>query len=65
MFVVYRGKQDNALDTPSVWRYSAKDALRSPGVSAVDEFRKVIVAAEKQRDAKPWAGSDLRRAASV
>jgi len=51
--MVYHGKQNNALDTPSVWRYSAKDALRSPGVPAVDEFRKVIVEAEKQRAAKP------------
>ena len=53
VFMVYHGKQNNALDTPSVWRYSAKDALRSPGVPAVDEFRKVIVEAEKQRAAKP------------
>jgi hypothetical protein len=53
MFVVYRGKQDNALDTASVWRYSAKDALRSPGVPAVDEFKRVIIEAEKQQAAKP------------
>ena len=53
MFVVYRGKRDNALDAPSVWRYNAKDALRSPDVPAVDAFRKLILAAEKQRDAKP------------
>ena len=53
MFVVYRGKRDDALDYPSVWRYSAKDALRSPGVPAVDEFRKVIAEAEKQQAANP------------
>jgi hypothetical protein len=53
MFVVYRGKRDNALDAPSVWRYNAKDALRSPDVPAVDAFRNLILAAEKQRDAKP------------
>ena len=29
-FAVYRGKRDNALDTAPVWRYSEKDALRSP-----------------------------------
>lgn len=52
-FVVYRGKRDDALDYPSVWRYSAKNALRSPGVPAVDEFRKVITEAEKQRAANP------------
>jgi hypothetical protein len=50
-FMVYRGKRDNALDYPAVWRYSAKDALRAPGVPAVDAFRKLIVEAEKQRAA--------------
>lgn len=47
-FAVYRGKRDDPLDSSPVWRYSAKDALRSPAVPAVDEFRKVIVEAEKQ-----------------
>jgi len=31
-----------------VWRYVGKDGLRSPGVPAVDEFRKAVVEAEKQ-----------------
>jgi hypothetical protein len=53
MFVVYRGKRDDALDSPAVWRYSAKDALRSPGVPAVDAFRKLIAEAEKQQAATP------------
>ena len=53
MFVVYRGKRDNALDTPAVWRYSTRDALSSPGVPAVDAFRKLIAEAEKQQAAKP------------
>jgi hypothetical protein len=53
MFVVYRGKRDDPLDTPAVWRYNAKDALRSPDVPAVDAFRKVVLEAEKQRDSKP------------
>lgn len=48
-FTVYRGKRDNALESASVWRYSAKDALISPAVPAVDEFRKLIVEAEKQQ----------------
>lgn len=48
-FTVYRGKRDNALEAPSVWRYSAKDALSSPAVPAVDEFRKLIIEAEKQQ----------------
>lgn len=53
MFAVYRGKSDNALNAPAVWRYNEKDGLRSPGVPAVDAFRKVIVEAEKQRAARP------------
>jgi hypothetical protein len=53
MFVVYRGQRDNPLDYPSVWRYAAKDALRSPGVPAVDEFRKAVIEAEKQQGKNP------------
>jgi hypothetical protein len=53
MFVVYRGKSGVGLDGPPVWRYIAKDALRSPAVPAVDEFRKLIAEAEKQRAATP------------
>jgi hypothetical protein len=52
-FVVYRGKRDNPLDYPFAWRYSAKDALRSPGVPAVDAFRELVVESEKQQRAKP------------
>ena len=54
-FVVYRGNpaynntanDENPLDSPPVWRYTAKDALASPGVPAVDQFRKVIAESEK------------------
>jgi hypothetical protein len=53
MFVIYRGGHDNPLDSPPVWRYSAKDALRSPDVPAVEEFQKLITEAEKQQAAKP------------
>ena len=53
MFVVYRGKRDDALDPPAVWRYTAKDALRAPAAPAVDEFRKVVAEAEKQQAANP------------
>jgi hypothetical protein len=53
MFVVYRGKRNDALAYPAVWRYSAKDALRSPGVPAVEAFKKVITEAEKQQTATP------------
>ena len=53
MFSVYRGKRNNALDAPPVWRYVATDALRSPGVPAVNEFRKAVVEAEKQQATNP------------
>ena len=53
MFVVYRGRQDNVLDSSPVWRYTANDALRSPSVPAVDEFRKLVVEAEKQQANNP------------
>ncbi|HEY2470400.1 MAG TPA: hypothetical protein VGI45_21575 [Terracidiphilus sp.] len=52
-FLVYRGKRDNVLDAPTVWRYTARDALSSPGVPAVDVFRKLIVEAEKQQASNP------------
>ncbi len=35
-----------------VWRYTAKNALQSPSVPAVDEFKKAITEAEKQQAAK-------------
>ena len=53
MFVVHRGKRDNALDTPAVWRYSAKDALNAPADQAVNAFRKLITEAERQQNANP------------
>ena len=58
MFVLYRctTKDDpnwNPLDAPPVWRYAAKDALQSPGVPAVEVFRKLIADSEKQLAATP------------
>ena len=52
MFEVYRGGGESPLDAPAVWRYTAKDCLRAPEVSAVEEFRKAIAAAEKPQPAK-------------
>jgi len=49
MFVVYHGGQGNPLDGPAAWRYIGKDALKSPNVPAVAEFRKAIEEAEKQQ----------------
>jgi hypothetical protein len=52
IFVVYRSSKDDPhvtpLDAPAVWRYTAKDALHSPGVPAVEVFRKLIAESEKQ-----------------
>jgi hypothetical protein len=56
MFVVYRGSTDpnwSPLDTPSVWRYSGKDALASPSVPAVEVFRKLIAESEKELASHP------------
>lgn len=46
MFVVYQGHADRPLERPSIWRYSAQDALQSPAVPAVDKFRKAIEESE-------------------
>jgi hypothetical protein len=45
-FEVYRGGVEDPLDSSAVWRYTAKDCLRAPKVSAVEEFRKAIADAE-------------------
>lgn len=49
MFVVYRSGvgHSSPLDSVPVWRYAAKDALHSPDVPAVEQFRKAIDDAEK------------------
>ena len=46
-FEVYRGGLEYPLDSAPLWRYMAKDALRPPQVSAVDQFRKAIDETEK------------------
>jgi len=51
-FAVYRGDprhitEQDPLNSPPVWRYTRKDALASPGVPAVDAFRKAINDSEK------------------
>lgn len=54
---VYRGvvaaNGQDPLAAPSVWRYTAKDALRGPSVEAVSEFKKVLLEAEKQLQNQP------------
>ncbi len=51
-FIVYEGGTGDLSDRPVAWRYVAKDALRSPNVPAVAEFRKAIEEAEKQQQKK-------------
>jgi hypothetical protein len=51
-FEVYRGGVTDPLDSAAVWRYIAKDCLREPGVTAVEEFRKAIAKAEQPPPAK-------------
>ena len=50
---VYRGRDQYPLDSPPVWRYMAKGALNEPGVTAVEEFRKMINESEQQRQQNP------------
>ena len=50
--VVYRGREEQPLDASPVWRYSAKDALRAPAVSAVKLFQKAVAEAEKTANQK-------------
>jgi hypothetical protein len=52
-FEVYMGGVDYPLDAPPVWRYIAKDALSSPQVAAVEQFRNAINESEKRRQVKP------------
>lgn len=48
-FEVYQGQVQHPLDSSPGWRYIAKDGLRAPKVSAVEEFRKAIAEAEKPK----------------
>src|ERR1700720_1526369 len=55
-FVVYAGDSESTLklsERPAAWRYEAKEALHSPNVPAVEEFRKAVEDAEKQQKSKP------------
>ena len=51
-FVVFNGGFDDPLDSPAIFRYSAKDALKSPSVPAVDVFRKAVAETEKIANSK-------------
>lgn len=52
---LYLGGNDYPLDSPAIWRYTAKDALHPPKVPGVEELRKAINETEKatQQKKKP------------
>jgi hypothetical protein len=50
---VYRGGVEYPLDAAPVWQYIAKDALKGPQVTAVEQFQKVLSESEKQHQQKP------------
>jgi len=52
-FEVYLGTSQYPLDSSPVWRYVAKDCLRAPVVSAVEQFRKAVAESEKVQQKKP------------
>lgn len=52
-FMVYRGDVGDPRDAPAVWRYIAKDCLRAPQMTAVEQFRKTLAEADKQQSKKP------------
>ena len=53
IFVVYEGHVASPLEQAPVWEYEKKDALKSPSVPAVGEFRKAVDEAVKQQKPKP------------
>lgn len=52
-FAVYQGKVNYPLEAPAIWRYVAKDGLKSHSVPAVDAFRKAIAETEKAASKNP------------
>jgi hypothetical protein len=53
MFLVYDGRGGFLPESAPIWKYVAKNGLKSPDVPAVAEFRKAIDAALKQTKSKP------------
>lgn len=53
IFSVYHGGAGDVWNGSPAWRYSNKNALKSPNVPAVAEFRKAIEEAEKQQKKNP------------
>jgi hypothetical protein len=55
LFSVYLGRTEDALKRGPLWRYAGKDALKSPDVRAVAEFKKAVDEAvqQQQKAGKP------------
>ena len=51
---IYRGKRtvSEALESVSVWRYTGKDSLKPPKLTAVEQFRKALGESEKAEASK-------------
>jgi len=49
LFTVYLGRTEDALKRGPLWRYAGKDALKSPDMRAVAEFKKAVDDAVKQQ----------------
>lgn len=54
-FQVFQGGVQYPLDHPAVWKCTAKDALKPPAVSAVEQFRKAVEDSEKAAQQKQQA----------
>ena len=52
-FEVYIGGVDYPLDAPPVCRYMAKDALNSPQMTAVQQFRNAVNESDQLSQQKP------------
>jgi hypothetical protein len=52
-FFVYMGGSDTPLDDTPVWKYIAKDGLKSPSVPAVVAFRKAFAETEQAASKNP------------
>lgn len=52
-FEVYIGNTEHPLEGAPIWRYTAKNALNPPNVSAVTKFKEAIEEAEKIKQKKP------------
>lgn len=52
-FIVYRGRRDDPMDSPPVWRDVSKDCLKPHKVPAVDAFRKAVAEAEQAASKQP------------